>query len=395
MATEPGDTSAIKREGEAPCGASKESNVAAIVDSEDVEPKPSAETVEPDTAEQDASGVHVENNGELPHSKDLDSAAEGNIIMSAVVVADDDSIDNDGGSQSNVVNDDVSPHFDTSQPAIAPASPDSSTDGSDSSSEELMVSSDEKVDNNEAVSMTTTSAASHGRQTTDHGELATDKAAAPGSPDSLDSGSSLESRSSMETQASDGSVGDDDLSSPISGTTKSAIHSKDDGDDVTSRAAIALAAVAVAANAQHSSPSAAAQAARALAPGIMPGAGMSPRRNEDMKVVSLDNVKHFMRMKTSNSTVLQKLAEGENDAFLQHLLLLEFFRVDEEPEPDVPKSPSAGGEDKAESYLDGTIKETGVFDEELAALAAERVRCILGVIGGAYSSMVGLLPEYT
>ena len=217
----------------------------------------------------------------------------------------------------------------------------------------------------------------------------------PGSPESVDSKSSMESDSSMETQTSTGSDGSIDSSDLESEKMARKKETENDNDD-TSRAAIALAAVAVAANAQHSSPSAAAQAARALAPGIMPGAGMSPRRNEDMKMVSLKAVKHFIKKKSNNSVMVQKLADGENDAFLQHLLLLEFFRVaEEDTEPNVPMSPSAVSE--SEAGIRGSEKETtadeGVFDEELAALAAERVRSVLGVIDGAYDSMIGLLPS--
>lgn len=214
----------------------------------------------------------------------------------------------------------------------------------------------------------------------------------PGSPDSADSKSSMESSSSVETQTSTGSDGSIDSFELES--EKMALE--DDDNDITSRAAIALAAVAVAANAKHSSPSAAAQAARALAPGIMPGAGMSPRRNEDMKMVSLKAVKRFLKKKSNNTVMVQKLADGENDAFLQHLLLLEFFRVAEESEPSVPKSPSATlleGQARIRGIEKETIADEGVFDEELAALAADRVRSILGVIGGAYDSMIGLLPS--
>jgi hypothetical protein len=167
-------------------------------------------------------------------------------------------------------------------------------------------------------------------------------------------------------------------------------------DDNTSRAAIALAAVAVAANAKHSSPAAAAQAARALAPAIMPGAGMSPRRNQDMKVVSLDAVKQFMKAKTAGSVMVQRLADGENDAFLQHLLLLEYFRIDNDSKSNVPDSPSAMNKKLEIEQVEKTSQRTeavGVFDQELTALAADRVRAMLTTIGGAYESMTGLLPS--
>jgi hypothetical protein len=247
------------------------------------------------------------------------------------------------------------------------------------------------------------SSAVHNAESEDE-EPSSDAAESSGSPNSLGSGaeSSVDSGSSTETHTSESSDDSNDWYDPSAGAGKTAENESDEGDDddVTSRAAIALAAVAVAVNAQHSSPSAAAQAARALAPGIMPGAGMSPRRNEDMKTVSLQAVKHFLKTKASNSTIIQKLADGENDAFLQHLLLLEFFRIDDDTsEPEVPASPSAAAVRASESegsvQVDGEdVKvDRGVFDEELAAIAAERVRSILAMIGGAYDSLAGLLPN--
>lgn len=237
-------------------------------------------------------------------------------------------------------------------------------------------------------------------------ESSNDAAESPGSPNSLESGteSSVDSGSSTETHTSEGTDDSNDWYDPSAGAGKTAENESDEGDDddVTSRAAIALAAVAVAVNAQHSSPSAAAQAARALAPGIMPGAGMSPRRNEDMKTVSLQAVKHFLKTKASNSTIVQKLADGENDAFLQHLLLLEFFRIDDDSsEAGVPASPSAAAAAVRTSESEGSVQvdgenvkvDKGGFDEELAAIAAERVRSILAMIGGAYDSLAGLLPN--
>ena len=172
----------------------------------------------------------------------------------------------------------------------------------------------------------------------------------------------------------------------------------DNDEEFTSRAAIALAAVAVAANAQHSSPAAAAQAARALAPGIMPGAGMSPRRNQDMKVVSIQAVKQFMKAKAPKSVHAQKLANGENDAFLQHLLLLEYFLVDDESSNHVvPASPSKAGERileiEEEEKEQKAVGMDGIFDQELVALAADRVLSMLAIVDGAYDSMVGLLPS--
>jgi hypothetical protein len=167
-------------------------------------------------------------------------------------------------------------------------------------------------------------------------------------------------------------------------------------DDNTSRAAIALAAVAVAANAKHSSPAAAAQAARALAPGIMPGAGMSPRRNQDMKVVNLNAVKQFMKAKAAGSVMVQKLADGDNDAFLQHLLLLEYFRIENDSKSSVPDSPSAMSKNLEKEQVEKksqTTEAVGVFDQELTALAADRVRAMLTIIGGAYESLTGMLPS--
>ena len=388
----------MEMEGNASGDTPKESDTPVLVDAVDeeqnvaVDEEPSSET-----AVQDSGTGEVDNDGD----DNLDVISQEDSRTQAPDQTDDLKTNVENTESDHVESDltDAASPQPAYQSAAVPATPDSS-DGNKTKGEQLASATFESSDDSEASTDGHTSVQN---ENVPDSENALELEAAPACPYSIGSGSSLETQISAEGDDGDTSPLEDEVADVHGVSNLNVVDSDDhsnpssgaDDDDITSRAAIALAAVAVAANAKHSSPSAAAQAARALAPGIMPGAGMSPRRNEDMKVVSLKAVKHFMKMKPPNSMLLQKLADGENDAFLQYLLLLEFFRVDKDPEPDVPRSPSAMVEDDSKNGKDDGQKlkeDRGVFDEELAALAAERVRCMLGVIGGAYDSMVGLLP---
>ena len=152
-------------------------------------------------------------------------------------------------------------------------------------------------------------------------------------------------------------------------------------DDVSSKAAIALAAVAAAATANHKSPAEAAAQARMVAQTLLStnesnatpeGGTEKPRKFQSVR---LTLVKTHLRQRAleAGSQLMDKLAMGQNDAFLQHLLLLEYLRAvgdDESPPDDEP-----------------------VDDPAVANLACDRVWSLLKKIEGAYESLLQLLPD--
>eukprot|EP00977_Amphora_coffeiformis_P008358 scaffold1893_cov220-Amphora_coffeaeformis.AAC.3 len=152
-------------------------------------------------------------------------------------------------------------------------------------------------------------------------------------------------------------------------------------DDVASKAAIALAAVAAAATANHKSPAEAAAQARMVAQTLLStnesnttpeGNAEKPRRFQSVR---LTLVKTHLRQRAleAGSQLMDKLAMGQNDAFLQHLLLLEYLR--------------AVGDDET------PISDDAVDDPAVANLACDRVWSLLKKIEGAYESLLQLLPD--
>lgn len=93
-------------------------------------------------------------------------------------------------------------------------------------------------------------------------------------------------------------------------------------DDMASKAAVALAAVAAAAVANNKSPIAAAKEARDLAQTLV-----QDRFTASFQTVSLSAVKAHLRQRSleTGSSVADRLGQGENDALVQHLLLLQGF----------------------------------------------------------------------
>ena len=152
-------------------------------------------------------------------------------------------------------------------------------------------------------------------------------------------------------------------------------------DDVSSKAAIALAAVAAAATANHKSPAEAAAQARMVAQTLLstnesntiPECGVeNPRKFQSIR---LTLVKTHLRQRAleAGSQLMDKLAMGQNDAFLQHLLLLEYLR--------------AVGDDET------SPNDEAVDDPAVANLACDRVWSLLKKIEGAYESLLQLLPD--
>lgn len=204
-----------------------------------------------------------------------------------------------------------------------------------------------------------------------------------------------------------------------------------DNSDVTSRAAMALAAVAAAATANNVSPSAAAEAARALAPGLVPESATStlPMKREqqgrrEIQFVNFMSVKECLRIRleqtrktshdhvsdyfdgatrdhTSHVTVNQRLAKGENDAFLRHLLMLEYYITEIDPEAEIPKSPLKLQQEsdakvhnaKARSKKEVLFDPDDTIEHDTAIVASEKVRSMLSMAEDAYDAMEALLPR--
>jgi hypothetical protein len=166
----------------------------------------------------------------------------------------------------------------------------------------------------------------------------------------------------------------------VSPTTETKLVDED--DDVTNRAAIALAAVAAAATANHKSPAEAAVQARMSAQSLLQnnnaassGTAEGAEKPRKFQTVRLTAVKTHLRQRAleAGSQLADKLAMGQNDAFLQHLLLLEYIRTlgdDDSPPNDVP-----------------------VDDPAVAALACDRVWSLLKKIESTYESLLQLLPD--
>jgi hypothetical protein len=172
-----------------------------------------------------------------------------------------------------------------------------------------------------------------------------------------------------------------------------------ENDDVTSKAAIALAAVAAAAMANNISPKQAAEEARATAQAFISVSNSdssnyaSSNKVRTMQTVRMAAVKARLRQtsmttasETNVTSLLDKMCGGHNDSFLEHLLLLEYFRC----------SDTAGlvtddlnQHDDDDDKTDGDIEEE---EEERVAQACERVTGLLKTMESAYGSLEDLLP---
>lgn len=159
------------------------------------------------------------------------------------------------------------------------------------------------------------------------------------------------------------------------------------------RAAVALAAVAQAASAGGRSPAEAAEIAKLQANNIAKrqhakrGGGGPPQqpRPEPRKVqtVSLESVKGLLRSELagsggSTSPILEILADGDNDAFLQQLLLFEYLRADTD--------------EGSEGDGSGSMEDTKTENMK-NSYACDRIGLLLSKVEMAYDSMSGMLPD--
>lgn len=162
------------------------------------------------------------------------------------------------------------------------------------------------------------------------------------------------------------------------------------GTDEASREALAMAAVAQAANASNKSPAEVAQLAKAQAHNLAKQK-RPPARPEPKKIypVNLESIKSLLRSDVvaevedygaddkPMSNLLSKLADGQNDPFLQQLLLFEYYRTVVEN----------GNEDAA-----GSPAETGVELHDKTSGACDKLKHLLGVLETAYDTMTTMLP---
>lgn len=214
-----------------------------------------------------------------------------------------------------------------------------------------------------------------------------------------------ESTSTLETEKTNKKV---EIAKQLSLKVEKPKDARSD-DDISSRAAVALAAVAAAATANNKSPAEAAREARDLAQTFISQASSSDA-NVTMTIdrstgaasvhvegghhttatssapvyssVLLSAVKSHLRQRAQDtgSAVADKLYQGDNDCFLQHLLLLEHFRCIDDAdgkEADIAHIPAISSKDQMKK----------------AAEACERLESVLRRIEGAYDSLVDLLPQ--
>jgi hypothetical protein len=161
--------------------------------------------------------------------------------------------------------------------------------------------------------------------------------------------------------------------------------------DESARAALALAAVAQAASASNKSPAEAAEIAKAQAHHIakkqtarrFPQARPEPRK---IQSVNLESVKGLLRSEVAageeelkESSLLEKLADGGNDPFLQHLLMIEYLRAEEDDGSDLNASLSQMEDIKTENMK--------------TAFACDRLKMLLGKTEAASNSLNEMMPD--
>eukprot|EP00536_Pseudo-nitzschia_multiseries_P011754 jgi/Psemu1/244071/estExt_Genewise1.C_4150030 len=183
-----------------------------------------------------------------------------------------------------------------------------------------------------------------------------------------------------------------------------------------------MAAVAQAASASNKSPAEAAEIAKAHAHNITKKQHPQQHSQQMQQIqmrqqhqpVPLESVKSLLRSEivangatnkntdhpdgtsSSSSKLLEKLANGENDSFLQQLLLMEYLK-DSETESDSDQN--GLGNTKIPSMEKQTLNNTNEDSDDAKSenwkttFACERVKFLLQQIESAYDTMEGMLPE--
>lgn len=166
------------------------------------------------------------------------------------------------------------------------------------------------------------------------------------------------------------------------------MSSSSSDDDVASKAAVALAAVAAAATANNKSPAEAGREARDLAQSFIRTAVSveTTSTTSEFTDISLSAVKSHLRQKAqvSGSHLMDRLlCRGENDAFLQHLLLLEYYRCHDDP---IEKDQE---EDLASNHTSDETRNT----TSVVVTACEKLESLIKRIELSYDCLVGMLPH--
>jgi HEAT repeat protein len=175
-----------------------------------------------------------------------------------------------------------------------------------------------------------------------------------------------------------------------------------------------LAAVAQAANASNKSPAEAAEIAKAHAlnmakqqqqhsghrrgPGQQaPAPTHAPPAQPPRKIqpVHLESVKSLLRSELaaidpnttncSSSRLIEKLANGDNDAFLQQLLMMEYMKGIGSDVKEAPQNQNETHASKASEDMQSESWKTN--------FACERVKMLLGRVEAAYDAMEYMLPQ--
>jgi PDZ domain len=165
-----------------------------------------------------------------------------------------------------------------------------------------------------------------------------------------------------------------------------------DEDDVASKAAVALAAVAAAATANNKSPAEAGREARDLAQSFIRTAVSNPDSTNFVREfvdVPLSLVKSQLARRISvgnGSALFHRLCEGQNDPFLQHLLLMEYYRC-----YDDTLSPSS--EHNTSDFQMNEVGRQQHIDPKIVTTACEKIESCVKRIEAAYDCLVGMLPH--
>ena len=205
----------------------------------------------------------------------------------------------------------------------------------------------------------------------------TDAVVASASPNNDDNTSSNDSEelekakegASIETAYNDG----DDDAQGTNDISEQPETPKNGGEDVTSNAAIAFAAVAAAATANNTSPEAAGKAARALAPDLVPEAANSSALSMEHAGGNTFVCPSLVKMAVNSeedSPLQELLKNGDGDFFLMHLMALQGLRAQKE---------SPDGEEASD------------IDTSVAKVSAKKVVSILSTAEESYSSFQNLL----
>lgn len=174
----------------------------------------------------------------------------------------------------------------------------------------------------------------------------------------------------------------DTLQKPID-TIKIDTSRRSEEDDVASKAAVALAAVAAAATANNKSPAEAGREARDLAQTFIRTAVTvdTSAAAKEFTNVPLSLVKIHLQQRSSKafSPLSERLFNGGNDAFLQHLLLLEYIRCVDDSDEVCQNEKSQRNDSAGDNHV-------------IAEAACDKLEAIIKRLEAAFDCLAGMLP---